>query len=84
MEKVNGAFAIVFTMYNLRRATSILGLEELIKRLEAACLAIIGFFRAVLSRYAGFLFKFEQFAKFIFPQIKWSSGFRGDSQRSCF
>ena len=56
MEKVNGEFAIIFTMYNLRRAMSIPGLEELIKRLKAACLAIIGFFRAVLSRYAGFLF----------------------------
>ena len=58
MEKVNDEFAIIFTIYHLRRAMSILGLEELIKRLKAACLAIIGFFRTILSRYAGFLFKF--------------------------
>ena len=33
LEKVNGEMAIIFTMYNLRRAMSILGIEELKKRL---------------------------------------------------
>jgi transposase len=32
-EKVNGEMAIIFTMYNLRRAMSILGVDELKKRL---------------------------------------------------
>jgi transposase len=33
LEKVNGEMAIIFTMYNLRRAISILGVEELKRRL---------------------------------------------------
>jgi transposase len=33
LEKVNGEMAIIFTMYNLRRAMSILGVEELKNRL---------------------------------------------------
>lgn len=36
--KVRGEFAIIFTVYNLRRAISILGPEELIKRIKAACI----------------------------------------------
>lgn len=35
LKKVNGEMAIIFTMYNLRRAMSILGIEELKKRLAA-------------------------------------------------
>jgi transposase len=34
-EKVNGEMAIIFTMYNLRRAMSVLGIEELKRRLTA-------------------------------------------------
>ena len=34
MEKVNGEMAIIFTMYNIRRAMSILGVSELISRLK--------------------------------------------------
>ena len=33
-EKVTGEMATIFTMYNLRRAISILGANELIKRLK--------------------------------------------------
>jgi len=33
LEKVNGEMAIIFTMYNLRRAISILGIDELKRRL---------------------------------------------------
>lgn len=33
LKKVNGEMAIIFTMYNLRRAMSILGINELISRL---------------------------------------------------
>lgn len=33
-EKVNGEMAIIFTMYNLRRAMSIIGVNELINRLK--------------------------------------------------
>ena len=35
-EKVKAEFAIIFTVYNLRRAVSILGLNELIRRLKAS------------------------------------------------
>jgi len=35
LEKVNGEMAIIFTMYNLRRAMSILGVDELKRRLVA-------------------------------------------------
>ena len=35
LKKVNGEMAIIFTMYNLRRAMSILGFEELKRRLAA-------------------------------------------------
>ena len=35
LKKVNGEMAIIFTMYNLRRAMSILGVDELKKRLGA-------------------------------------------------
>ena len=34
MKKVNGEMAIIFTMYNLRRAMSIFGISELISRLK--------------------------------------------------
>jgi transposase len=34
IEKVNGEMAIIFTMYNIRRAMSILGVSELISRLK--------------------------------------------------
>ena len=35
IKKVNGEMAIIFTMYNIRRAMSILGVKELIDRLKA-------------------------------------------------
>lgn len=35
LKKVNGEMAIIFTMYNLRRAMSILGVQELKRRLAA-------------------------------------------------
>lgn len=35
IKKVNGEMAIIFTVYNLRRAMSILGVKELINRLKA-------------------------------------------------
>jgi transposase len=35
LKKVNGEMAIIFTMYNLRRAMSILGIDELKRRLSA-------------------------------------------------
>ena len=35
-KKVEAEFAIIFTCFNLRRSVSILGIEELIKRLKAA------------------------------------------------
>jgi hypothetical protein len=35
IEKVNGEMAIIFTMYNIRRAMSIIGVKELISKLKA-------------------------------------------------
>jgi hypothetical protein len=35
IKKVNGEMSIIFTMYNIRRAMSILGVKELISRLKA-------------------------------------------------
>lgn len=69
MEKVAGEFAIVFTMYNLRRAMSIFGVEELIKRLEAACLLIIDRIWLILSCFMPILFKFDLPREFTFQQI---------------
>lgn len=40
IEKVNGEMAIIFTMYNIRRAMSILGVERLIERLKQRKLAL--------------------------------------------
>lgn len=37
-EKVAAEFAIIFSCYNLRRAISIFGINELIKRMKSACL----------------------------------------------
>jgi hypothetical protein len=35
IEKVNGEMAIIFMMYNIRRAMSIIGVKELISKLKA-------------------------------------------------
>jgi len=48
-EKVGGEFGIIFTAYNLRRAMSILGVEDLIKRLKEACLLIKVLIWSILS-----------------------------------
>lgn len=40
-EKVKAEFAIIFTVYNLRRAVSVLGLKELIRRLKASISRIL-------------------------------------------
>jgi len=50
-EKVNGEMAIIFTMYNIRRAMSILGVERLIERLKQWKLTNKGFQRGVLKRF---------------------------------
>jgi hypothetical protein len=36
LEKVGGEFAIIFSMYNLRRAISIFGVQTLIEKLKKA------------------------------------------------
>ena len=43
-EKVNGEYAIIFTVYNLRRSVSILGVNELIKRLKEFKNTLFNFF----------------------------------------
>lgn len=49
LKKVNGEIAIIFTMYNLRRAMSILGIEELKRRLKRWKGAVQGQKTAMLS-----------------------------------
>ena len=56
-EKVEGEFAIAFTCYNLRRAVSILGIKELIRRLKTASFDFFALIRPVLRRLERFYFK---------------------------
>ena len=81
IEKVAGEFATIFTIYNLRRVMSILGIEELIKRLKAACLLTMEQVCLILSRYVHFLYKFEKWIKFIFQKIGWPLAYRWSLRR---
>jgi len=51
MEKVKGEFAIIFTVYNLKRTMSILGVKTLINRLKAAGPYYIAIIKLILSSY---------------------------------
>ena len=51
-EKVKAEFAIIFTVYNLRRAVSILGLKELIQRLKASFSTFWQLRRSVAHQFA--------------------------------
>jgi transposase len=54
IKKVNGEMAIIFTMYNMRRAVSIFGVKELISRLKQwkpDCKAIKTCFLPILDLY---------------------------------
>ncbi|MCB0705869.1 MAG: transposase [Saprospiraceae bacterium] len=55
-EKVGGEMALIFTCYNLRRSMTIFGVQDLLKRLKAACLLFFAPNRANLSSYKPFLF----------------------------
>jgi len=48
-EKVTGEFALIFVSYNLRRAMSILGGQELIKRLQALFYGYLQFTTMVMA-----------------------------------
>ena len=48
-KKVDGEFSIIFTCYNLRRSISILGIPELIKRLEVAFIFVKVMLSLILS-----------------------------------
>ena len=48
-EKVAAEMALIFTCYNIRRSMSIFGVSDLVKRLKAACLHILGSKAAFLS-----------------------------------
>ncbi|MEO1256104.1 MAG: transposase, partial [Bacteroidota bacterium] len=54
-QKVSGEFGIIFTCYNLRRAMSIIGISELIKRFRAICELVNTLLGAILSPAAKFL-----------------------------
>ena len=49
-EKVKGEFGLILTMYNLRRAMSLLGISELINRLKALFFDFCTFFRPLKPR----------------------------------
>ncbi len=51
-EKVAGEFALILSCYNLRRAISILGVAELIKRLKNAKMDVLELIWRFLSRFA--------------------------------
>ena len=52
-EKVEGEFAIIFTVYNLRRAISIFGVDELIKRLNKAFSHFFRHISGILKPFKG-------------------------------
>lgn len=56
-EKVGGEFAIIFTCYNLRRAITILGMSELIKKIKEACLLLKSLIWVEIKRFKGILIK---------------------------
>ena len=64
-EKVTGEFAIIFTCYNLRRAMSLLGVSELVKRIETAFSFVKTLFALILSRLVPF-FKINFNNEFLF------------------
>lgn len=57
LEKVGGEFSIIFTTYNIRRAISIFGVKELIKKLREASFFIYRHIWDNLKAYAAILFK---------------------------
>jgi len=60
-EKVSGEFAIIFTCYNLRRAITILGVKELIKRIKQDAFFVKGLYEAIANifRHANFYREFS-------------------------
>ena len=62
MEKVKGEFAIIFTVYNLRRAITIFGVDELIKRLNKS---FSNFFTGIWLKIK----RFKHFEKFSIFQV---------------
>lgn len=56
-KKVDGEFAIIFTCFNLRRSVSILGIQELIKRLKVVFLFVNVMLGMILSQLACFFQK---------------------------
>jgi len=67
-EKVAGEFAIIFTVYNLRRAISILGVNDLINRLNKANSLFFDHIRLFLSHFMQLLYFSIRNKFFIFPR----------------
>jgi transposase len=69
MKNVSGEFAIIFTVYNLRRAISIFGVQELIKRLNNSLRCIFHLFRGFLKLFnAIFLKKYNSKFRYLFKK----------------
>jgi hypothetical protein len=62
IEKVNAEMAIIFTVYNLRRVISILGVTELIKRLKKWKPALLSF-KTMLLRALSLNYKNEMYLR---------------------
>ncbi len=69
MEKVRGEFAIIFTVYNLRRAITIFGVDELIKRLNKSFFDFFTGIRLKMNRFKRFK-KFSIFHVFYINRAK--------------
>ncbi len=57
LEKVDGAFAIIFTTYNLRRAITLLGVKELIEKLRTSIYPIFWHIGAHFKSFSSYIIK---------------------------
>jgi hypothetical protein len=69
IEKVTAEFAFVATSYNMRRAVSILGVNELIIKLKAAKSSFVTIFKAIFASIIRQLILFTQNTTFINSKI---------------
>lgn len=69
MNKVAGEFAIIFTIYNLRRAITIFGINELIQRLNKAKSLFFILIKLTLKRFKNIYYPFNYIKKYYLLKI---------------
>ena len=74
-EKVKAEFAIIFTVYNLRRAMSILGVKELIRRLKDRIAGIWQLSRRLKYHHASFNRSFHGASGYLLLKIRFFTVF---------